>query len=202
MSARQFHRPPLNLAAHRTAIIVELGHAAQDPGIDLRTHGLCQVLAELRILDLTRERALDAQRSALVEFLEDLEHGCVVDFAEAQTLQDLAVDVHEHVQRGHVLFLLEFLDESCARDLVAEFGEALRCFVRVVGFVVCFCGAEEDAFFDVHLEDLAPGGDSFLVGALVCVSEIGDLAAELFDGVVHALFLAFLQLFEPGDGAG
>jgi hypothetical protein len=202
MSAGQFHRPPLNLAAHRTTVVIELGHAAQDSRIDLRTHGLSQVLAELRILHLAGKRALDAQGGTLVEFLEDLEHCCVVDFAEAQTLQDLAVDVHEHVERGHVLFLFEFLNESCAGDLVAEFGEALGCFVRVVGFVVGFCGAEEDAFFDVHLEDLAPGGDGLLVGALVYVGEFGDLVAESFDGVVHALFLAFLQLFEPGNGAG
>jgi hypothetical protein len=97
VSARQFNRPPLDLTAHRTTIVIQLGHAAQDSGIDLRTHGLGQVLAELRILDLSRERALDAQGSALVEFLEDLDHGCVVDFAESQALQDLAVDVHEHV---------------------------------------------------------------------------------------------------------
>lgn len=51
--------------------------------MDLGTHRLRQMLAELGILDLPRECALDTQRSALVEFLQDLDHRIVVYLAEA-----------------------------------------------------------------------------------------------------------------------
>ena len=126
----------------------------------------------------------------------------MVDLAEAQALQDLAVDVHERVQGLHGAFGLELLGQPGVCQLVAELGEAFLGLCSVMGRVVALRGPEEDALLEVQLEDLAPDGQQLPVCAAVRVRQVGDFLAQVDNLAVHAVFLADLEGFQAGELRG
>jgi hypothetical protein len=68
VAAAQLDRPPLELSAHGTRVVVNLGDAAENLRVDLCAYGFGEMLTELWVLDLTGEGTLDAESGTLVEF--------------------------------------------------------------------------------------------------------------------------------------
>lgn len=63
----QTHGPPLDLVAHRAAIVVDLGHMAEDLVIYFGAHGFGEVLGKVWVLDLAWEGGFDAEGGLFVE---------------------------------------------------------------------------------------------------------------------------------------
>jgi hypothetical protein len=119
--AAQFDRPPFDLHAHGARVVVDLGDVAEDLSVYFCADGFSEMLGELWVFNLAGEGLLYAEGGALVELyvlvsievsmnverrtFQDLDHGAVIYLAEAQTLQNLAVDVHEHVECSQIVRL-------------------------------------------------------------------------------------------------
>ena len=126
----------------------------------------------------------------------------MVNLAESQALQNLAINVHKRIESSQVLLLLQLLDETSLGNLVGKDGEPCHCFFRIMRLVIELRCSKEDALFNINLENFAPGGEHLPCCPPVGVGQLGNLLAESFNLDIHSLLLSLLQLLEPRDLAG